>query len=89
MALGAKGSNVVALVIRQGMTLVIVGMVLGFALAATVTRFLGSLLYGVEPMDPVAVAGTALFLGTVAIAACYLPAWRATKVDPVLALRRD
>ncbi len=89
MALGAKASNVVGLVLRQGLVLVIGGIALGIALAAAVTRFLGTLLYGIEPMDPITIAGTALFLGSIAVVACYLPAARATKVDPVLALRQD
>ena len=89
IALGAKRRDVLTLVLRQGMTLALVGIVLGVSGAFVVTRYLESLLFGVRATDPLTFAVTSIVLATVAFAACYLPARRATQVDPVIALRSE
>jgi putative ABC transport system permease protein len=89
LALGAAPGDVLRLVLRQGLLLALAGLAVGLAGAAWLTRFLGTLLFGVHPVDPVTFLGVAAVLGTVAAAACYLPARRATRADPIAALRRD
>jgi predicted permease len=89
MALGAPKSNVLALVVKQGMTLVGSGVVLGVVAAFALTRLMASLLFGVAAADPMTFVTTALVLVAVAVIATYLPARRATKVDPLIALRYD
>jgi predicted permease len=89
MALGARSRNVLSLVIVQGMTLVLGGVALGLIAAFAVTRLIGSLLFGVTASDPATFVVTSLLLLGVAALASYLPARRATKVDPLVALRYE
>jgi ABC-type antimicrobial peptide transport system permease subunit len=89
MALGAQTSGVVRLVLGQGMKLVGVGLALGLAGALAATRVLASLLFEVKPADPVAFIGAIAALLCVALVANYIPAQRATRVDPMVALRHE
>jgi putative ABC transport system permease protein len=85
--LGASRREIVGLVLREGMKLAAIGMVAGLLAAMALTRFMAGLLYGVRPADPATLAAVALLLAGIALLACYLPARRATAVDPVVALR--
>ena len=87
MALGAETRDVIKLIVKQGMGLTLIGAMIGVMLAVAVTRLLASLLYGVTATDPATFGGVVLFVIGVAVLACYLPARRATKVDPMMALR--
>jgi putative ABC transport system permease protein len=87
MALGAQTSDVMRLFIAHGMKLVIIGVVIGLAGAYALTRVMANLLFGVSPTDPATFAGVAALLMLIALLACYLPARRATKVDPLAALK--
>ena len=89
MALGAARANVLRLVMRQGMTLVVLGIALGILGALGVTRLLASQLYGVDSTDPATFAIVALMLGSVALLATLIPALRATRLDPLVALRQE
>ena len=89
MALGAHPGSVLKLVLRQGIVLAIVGAAVGVAVALGVTRYLATMLYNVHPGDPVTMVSVAILLTLVAFAACYIPARRATHVDPLIALRYE
>jgi putative ABC transport system permease protein len=89
VALGAEGGRVVGMMLFQGMTVVAVGLALGVAVALGATRVMSSLLYGVEPTDAPTLVSVVALLAGVAAAACYLPARRATAVDPVRSLRSE
>jgi len=87
MALGAAQGSVLRLILKQGMSLVVTGVVIGFVAALFVGRLLSRMLYGVSASDPASIAGAAAVLLAIALLACYLPARRASRVDPLVALR--
>jgi putative ABC transport system permease protein len=89
IALGAQRANVLRLVVRQGVTLAMIGVLVGMVGAFGITRVIASLLYNVTPTDPVSFGGVAIFLTVIAFLASYLPARRAMSVDPVVALRNE
>jgi putative ABC transport system permease protein len=89
MALGADCSSVLQMVLGQGLRLTVAGAAIGMAVALGVNRLLASLLFGVAPFDPATVAAVVGLMAAVALAACYLPAHGATRVDPMIVLRED
>jgi predicted permease len=89
IALGAQSGSIVGMVVRQGMSVAGLGIVLGLAGAAVLTRLMKTLLFGVSATDAITFSSVAVFLAFVALAASYLPALRATRVDPLIALRDE
>ena len=89
LALGAQRADILKMVLRQAMVLILLGMAIGMAVAFAATRLIVSLLYGVSAADPVIFAGIALLLAVVALLACYVPARRAMRIDPLVALRYE
>jgi ABC-type antimicrobial peptide transport system permease subunit len=89
LALGAGGSDVLRLVVGQGMRLVLIGLVAGLLGAWVLSRVLASQLFGISAQDPLTYASVAVMLGLVALAATWLPARRATRVDPMISLRSE
>jgi ABC-type antimicrobial peptide transport system permease subunit len=88
-ALGAQPHEILWPIARAGLALTLAGVVIGLGVAAGVTRYLQSLLYGVRPTDPITFVAVGLLLSLVSLAACYLPARRAMQVDPMVALRYE
>ena len=89
VALGAQRRDVFRLVIGQGVRLTLIGVAIGLIAAYFFSRILSSLLFGVSASDPLTFGAGAIFLGAVALGACYIPAWRAMRVDPMVALRYE
>jgi ABC-type antimicrobial peptide transport system permease subunit len=89
IALGAQTGDVLKMVLRHGLKLTTLGLSIGLVAAYALTRFMQSLLFGVRATDPSTFAAIALLLTAVALAACWIPARRATKVDPMVALRHE
>jgi putative ABC transport system permease protein len=89
LALGAHPRDVLRLVVGKGMQLVVAGILLGIAGALALTRLMASLLYSVSPTDPATFVVVSFLLATVALIACYVPARRAMRVDPTVALRTE
>ena len=89
MAVGAQRRNVLGLVLREGCKLIVVGLIVGTGVAVALARLLGAFLFGVEPTDPATFVGVAILFTTIALLACYLPARRAAKIDPMEALRYE
>ena len=89
IALGAERTSILRLVLRQGLGLAIAGAAVGLVGAVVVSHLMAGLLYGVKPTDPLTFAGVALLLLAVALLACYIPARRAMRVDPLVALRYE
>ena len=89
IALGAQRSDVLGMVLGEGVRMTLVGVGTGVAAALGLTRLMSSMLFGVEPTDPLTFVGVAVLLCVMALLACYVPARRAMKVDPMVALRYE
>ncbi len=89
MALGAQTRDVLALILKQGLKLTLIGIGLGLLAAVVLTRWMESLLFGVRPTDALTFGAIALLLAIAALAACWFPARRATRVDPMTVLRNE
>ena len=89
VALGARSQDVLRLVLGGALRMTGAGVAIGLVAAAMLTRLLGTLLFAVQPLDPITFVGTAAVLVLSALAACALPAWRATRVDPAVTLRNE
>ena len=88
-ALGATHRDIMGMVIREGMILTVIGLIVGLFLALATGRLIGSLLYGVDPVDPLSIAVAVILLGIASMLASYIPARRAAKIDPMEALRYE
>jgi ABC-type antimicrobial peptide transport system permease subunit len=89
MALGAARSGVLATVMKQGLVLTAIGIVAGLAVALRLNRLIQSLLFGVQPTDPIVLVAVIGTIALVSAAACWLPAWRASRLDPNVVLRDE
>jgi putative ABC transport system permease protein len=89
LALGARPRTLLAMILREGMALAVIGLAVGWPVAWMLSRVMGSLLFEIHPHDPLAFAGAAALMALVAVAASGIPAWRATRVEPIAALRHD
>ena len=89
VALGARPADILKMIVGQGLALTLIGVGVGLAASFALTRFLSSQLFGVSATDPLTFGGVSLLLAGVAILACYIPARRAAKVDPLIALRTE
>jgi putative ABC transport system permease protein len=89
VALGAQRRDILRLALGEGMRIVVIGLACGLAGAAILTRFFQSMLFNVAPADPVTFVSVSAMLAVVALLACYIPAQRATRVDPLVALREE
>jgi putative ABC transport system permease protein len=89
MALGAQRSDIMKLILRQGLILIVFGIAIGVGGSSLLSRLLTSLLFGVSPFDPITFVGVLLGLIMVGMLACYIPALKATKVDPTIALKSE
>jgi putative ABC transport system permease protein len=89
LVLGAKRSDVLRLVLGQGARLALIGVVVGLVAAAGLTRLMRTMLFGVSAVDPLTFAAVTILFCVVALAACYIPARRAMRVDPIVALRHE
>ena len=89
LALGAQRGDVLQMVLKHGATMALVGVAIGIGASFAMTRLMASLLFGVSAHDPVTFAAVAILLILVALLACYIPARRATRVDPMVALRYE
>jgi predicted permease len=89
MSLGANPKGILSLILTQAMRPVFLGLLIGFAICAATSRLMSVMLYGISPFDPMTFGGVAIFLCAIALLACYLPARRATRVDPMEALRYE
>jgi ABC-type antimicrobial peptide transport system permease subunit len=89
MAMGAQTADVLALVMKQGALMIVIGLAAGLVTAFALTRLMASLLFGVAPTDLLTFTGVTALLAAVALAACYIPARRATQVDPIRILRYE
>jgi ABC-type antimicrobial peptide transport system permease subunit len=89
IALGASPRNILSLVVRQGMALALAGVTVGLGAAFLLTRLIRSLLFGVDATDPITFAGIPFLLAIITLLACYIPAQRAARIDPLISLRCD
>ena len=89
MAMGAAQSSILGMILRQGVWIISGGVAAGVLLALAISRLVGNFIYGVSPYDPLTYVSVTAILGIVALLACYFPARRATRVDPMIALRYE